>query len=42
METLKRIGRCLLVAAGILIALGEWLIEILEEMGSPQRRRPRR
>ena len=42
MKALKQIGRFLVATIRYLLALADYLIEILEEMGSPKRRRPRR
>lgn len=42
MKALKQTGRFLVAAIRYLFALADYLIEILEEMGSPKRRRPRR
>tara|TARA_Y100000815_G_C12875802_1_gene324615 strand:+ start:71 stop:199 length:129 start_codon:yes stop_codon:yes gene_type:complete len=42
MHWLKRCWRALVALVSFLAALVDYLIEILEELGSPKRRRPRR
>lgn len=42
MSAIKQMWRALVATTRYLIALADYLIEILEELGSPKRRRPRR